>query len=34
MLERAGFELLEERATFLAGLCHLAWARARASSPA
>ncbi|HSS02695.1 MAG TPA: methyltransferase domain-containing protein [Kofleriaceae bacterium] len=29
MLEHAGFEVLEERAAFLAGMCHLAWARAR-----
>ena len=29
MLEHAGFEVLEERAAFLAGMCHLVWARAR-----
>lgn len=29
MLEAAGFEVLEGRRTFLAGLSHLAWARAR-----
>jgi hypothetical protein len=28
-LERAGFEVLDVRPTFLAGLSHLAWARAR-----
>ena len=29
MLEQGGFEVLEERPTFLAGMCQLAWARAR-----
>ena len=28
-LEQAGFELIEDRATFLAGMCHLAWCRRR-----
>ena len=27
MLKRAGFEILETRRTFLAGICHLAWVR-------
>jgi len=29
LIEAAGFEILDERATFLAGLCRLIWARAR-----
>ena len=31
MLEHAGFEIIEERATFLAGMCHLVWARTQES---
>jgi hypothetical protein len=27
MIEAAGFEILDERDTFLAGLCRLVWAR-------
>ncbi len=30
VLDRAGFDVLEARQTFLAGISHLAWARARA----
>jgi hypothetical protein len=29
MIEAAGFEVLEERDAFLAGLCRLVWARAK-----
>jgi 2-polyprenyl-3-methyl-5-hydroxy-6-metoxy-1,4-benzoquinol methylase len=29
LLANTGFEILETRSTFLAGICHLAWARAR-----
>jgi len=31
LLERAGFDILESRETFLAGICHLVWTRVRAA---
>ena len=33
MIEAAGFEVLEERDAFLAGLCPLVWARASGPPP-
>ena len=33
MIEAAGFEVLEERDAFLAGLCRLVWARASGPPP-
>jgi len=33
MIEAAGFEVLEERDAFLAGLCRLVWARAGEPPP-
>lgn len=33
MIEAAGFDVLEERDAFLAGLCRLVWARASGPPP-